>query len=392
MKIYSYGKPIGRKIGTIGEYTLYEKTLVKDVEALSETENENGDTKFNFIYGPSAGGLTESVLFNISTTGESIKNMTSNPTFKMRNLKVLNKKIESALPIIERVNGPFSAAHAIAFLSAVEDAAGIRADKNTLMSRIIEIELERIRNHLHVVARMCEAAAFGVPYNSLFYLREMTNRTIDKYAGHRYFFGANGINEIRADFSGVTNTLSCIDREAKDVYNTLLESKIFVDRLQDNGKIITADCVGPVARASGLKFDARLDSQSLPYKELNFSPIVEEGIVGDAMSRFIIRFEEIFRSMELIRKAESQLGRHNKSGSSRSITGEGIGRIESPSGDVAYLVKLNAGKIKKISMLTPSAVNLPAFQKSAVNNVFTDFHFNWESFGIWISEIAVKFV
>jgi Ni,Fe-hydrogenase III large subunit len=72
--------------------------------------------------------------------------------------------------------------------------------------------------------------------------------------------------------------------------------------------------------------------------------------------------------------------------------GEGLGRVESPSGDLTYLIKLNEGKINEISMLTPSKVNLPVFLNSTRGNVFTDFHFNWESFGIWISEIAVGFI
>ena len=376
----------------MGEYILYEKTLVADKPAQIERETEKKDIAFNFTYGPSAGGLTESILFSMLTTGESIKNTSSDPTFKMRNLKVIDKSVEDALPIIERVNGPFSASHTIAFLSAVEDAARIGTDQNTNMSRIIEIELERIRNHLHVAGRMCEAAAFGVPYNSLFYLREMTNRVIDRYAGHRYFFEANKLGWTNADFVGVTKSMTSIEKEAKDVYGSLLASKLFVDRLQDNGKVSTTECVGPVARGAGFKFDARADSQSLPYKELGFELIFEEEGEGDAMSRFIVRFEEVFRSMEIIRAAERRLRKHNKPKLNERMSGEGVGRVESASGDIAYMIKLDNAKIKRIRMLTPSAVNLPVFQNSTINNVFTDFHFNWESFGIWISEIAVKFI
>lgn len=392
MRAYSYGEPQGRRIGKLGEFTLYEKTLVKGHVPNVEGEVERSDTMFNFVYGPSAGGLTETILFNMLTTGESIKSMSSDPTFKMRSLEVIGKRIDDAVPFIERVNGPFSASHSIAFLSAVEDAQGIDVDRNTMMSRIIEMELERIRNHLHVIARMCEAAAFGVPYNSLFYLRESVNRIISQYAGHRYFFGANGVGAVNSDFGGVSKSLIVIEKEVRELYNSLLESKIFLDRLQGNGIVTDLDCIGPAARGLGLRVDARADSGSLPYGKLGFSPTVEMGLGGDAMSRFLVRCEEISQSVELIKKAETKLGSHAKAKAHGSASGEGIGRVESPSGDVAYMVKLLNGRLRKIDLLSASSANLPVFQKSTRNNVFTDFHFNWESFGIWVSEIAVRFV
>ncbi len=371
---------------------LYEKTLVKGHTQAVNTEVERNDTMFNFVYGPSAGGLTETVMFNMLTTGESIKNMSSDTSFKMRNMEVIGKKIDDVIPFIERINGPFSASHSIAFLSAVEDAEGIEVDKNVLMNRIIEIELERIRNHLHVTARMCEAAAFGVPYNSLFYLREKVNRIISQYAGHRYFFGVNKVARINSDFRGVSKSITGVERETRDIYNSLLESKIFLDRLQGNGVVTTLGCIGPAARGLGLRFDARKDSDSLPYRKLGFSPVVERELGGDAMSRLIVRFDEISKSLELIKKAEAELGSSVKPNARSRANGEGVGRVESPSGDTAYLVKLSNGRLKTIDMLSASSVNLPVFQKSTRNNVFTDFHFNWESFGIWISEIAVRFV
>lgn len=392
MRSYSFGKPSGRKIGRIGDYTLYQKTLVEQKSEPVQDTIEECSTAFNFAYGPSAGGLMEPILFNIMTTGESIRCMSSDPMFKKRSLKVLGMSIEDAIPIVERVNGAFSASHSIAFLGAVEDAMEIEIGRHVLMGRIIEMELERIRNHLHAAARMCEAASFGVPYNTLFYLRERINRIIGEYSGHRFFYGINKVGAIGASFEGVSKSLENIRSEAKDTYNSLRESKIFVDRLQANGVVRDPQCLGPVARGSGYPYDARADSDTLPYAELGFSPVVEKEGNGDAMDRFIVRLEEIFQSIEIIRDAEEKFSGHQISKPDINKKGEGIGRIESPSGDIAYHVELDDGKIKKIDMLTPSKVNLPVFMKSTQGNVFTDFHFNWESFGIWISEMAVDFV
>lgn len=392
MKSYVYGKPKGRVIGKIGDYTLYPKSLSKEKSKPVE-DIEIDNTAFKFIYGPSAGGLLESIQFSILTSGEYIKNMSADPLFKNRNLKVINKNIEDVIPIIERVNGPFSASHSIAFLSAVEDAMEIEVDNNILMGRIIELELERIRNHLHVVARTCESAAFGVPYNNLFYLREKINRIIYNYTGHRFFYGINTLKTFNKDFTGISKPLRKIGKETQDTYESLLESKIFVDRLLDNGIVTDSKCTGPVARGCGHKYDARTDSDTLPYDDIDFSPVVEDEGVGDAMNRFMVRFEEILKSIEIIENAEKKTNKHRMD-HINNINGmcEGVGRVESPSGDIAYYVEIEDMKINKINLLTSSKTNLPVFLKSTRGNVFTDFHFNWESFGIWISEIAVNFI
>lgn len=393
MRSYSYGKPSGRKIGNIGNYDLHPGTIAKKTsKSIRKTVKEN-NTAFNFVYGPSTGGLMESTQFNVLTTGESIKNISSDPLFKNRDLKVLGRNVEDVIPLIERVNGPFTASHSVAFLGAVEDAMEIEVDDNVLWERVIEIELERIRNHLHVAARMCEAAAFGVPYNTLFYLREKVNRIIKRYAGHRFFHDVNKIGTVDLNPFEVSKHLEDIKNEAKDTYSLLRESKIFVDRLLNNGIVRDSECLGPVARGCGYSYDARMDSDTLPYVELDFSPVTETEGIGDAMDRFIVRFEEIFQSMEIIQDAEKKLNEHKVNVQCRNEGNcEGVGRVESPSGDIAYLLKLDGTQINDISMLTPSKVNLPVFLESTHGNVFTDFHFNWESFGIWISEIGVDFV
>ena len=393
MRSCSYGEPAGRKIGRIGNYDLYPSRLAAGESAdVLQPAARNTAIEFHFVYGPSAGGLLEPVLFDIATPGESIAEMTSDAMFKTRRIGITGKAPDDVLLLVERINGPFAASHAVSFLGAVEDALGIEPENNVLMGRIIELELERIRNHLHVAARMCEAAAFSVPYNALFYLREQVSRIIGSYTGHRFFYGLNAVGEVRADFTGVSASLEAVRKEASELFFPLLESKIFVDRLQGNGIVRDPGGVGPVARGCGRPYDARADSSTLPYEDLGFLPLTEAG-GGDAMDRFLVRFEEIFQSADLIKTAEKRMSGTSSGRHPGEIgTGEGLGRVESPSGDLAYIVDLRGGMVQKACLLTPSAVNLPVFRRSTVGNVFTDFHFNWESFGIWISEIAVEFV
>ncbi len=241
---------------------------------------------------------------------------------------------------------------------------------------------------------MIEPAGFGVPMNFVNFLKERVSRLIGKYTGHRFFFGVNGLNSTLANFEGLYNDLLPIVGELKKLNDSLIASRIFVDRLQGNGKIRDKNSTGPVARASGYSFDARLDSVSLPYSDQGFQTIVNFN--GDSYSRFVQRIEEISQSFELIEIMEkySKIGMKfiRERDGVPDNEGRGIARIESPSGDLTYLVELENRVLSKVNILTPSEINLPRFSQSMKGGVFTDFHFNWESFGIWISELGVKIV
>jgi Ni,Fe-hydrogenase III large subunit len=58
-------------------------------------------------------------------------------------------------------------------------------------------------------------------------------------------------------------------------------------------------------------------------------------------------------------------------------------RIESPSGDLIHVVQLDEqGRIANLQVRPASLVNWIPFAKSLENNVFTDFQFAFESFGL----------
>ncbi|BDB97885.1 formate hydrogenlyase [Saccharolobus caldissimus] len=390
MKHYKWSdKGEGRKIGKIGNYCLYDKVITE--ESCEET-NLSPDAKyygaFKFVYGPSAGGLLESIKFDITTDGERILNINSIP-YKIRKIKVTGLSWEDALLKIERINAPFSASHIIAFLLAIEDAMNIEQDYQTQLKRIALLELERIRNHLFVIARLTEAASLSVPTFHLLYLIEETNRLIGKLCGHRYFFGVNYINKVNCNFEKLFKILDIV-KEFRLIFEGLLESRIFIDRLQQNGILRDRDSIGPAARAAGLEYDARLELNILPYKEIGFKIVKAED--ADAFGRFLVRGYEIIESSKILIELTDIIKDNTNTEEYKAINdeGEGLARVESPSGDLAYYVKIKEGRVTSAQLLSPSYVNLKSFMKSVKGTIFTDFQFNWESFGIWISEIGVN--
>jgi Ni,Fe-hydrogenase III large subunit len=375
-----------RLIGQLGKFCLYSDTYFEGTCPHIENEEIANSPygAFNFTYGPSAGGLFESVGIDINTFGEYIRNIKVNPNYKKREIRILDKSIEDAILYIERINAAFSASHVISFLSAIDKISESDIDSDVLNLRILQIEMERIRNNLFVIERLAESAGFQVPLYQLQYLIENVNRKIGKLFGHRYFFGVNSvrkinINDPKVDFTG-------IEREFKTIYEDIIENRIFIDRLQGNGIIKDERSIGPAARAAGFYYDARIEDEFLPYKDFDFK--ISTYNSADAFGRLIVRSEEIFESLRII----SQIKVKSKEYKIKVNDGEGIGRVESPSGDSAYFVKVNNGKVVNIDLLSPSSINIELFSKSMVKNIFTDFPFNWESFGIWISEVGVRFI
>ena len=292
MKYYKFGNKNGRYIGSNNKYDVYENRIASRIFENNEiTEKKSYEIYFN--YGPSAGGLRESVNFSIVTPGETIRDIIVNSHYKRRKIKIINDDINTALLKIERINGFHAASNAICFLLAIEDALDIdNTDSND--KRVIEMELERVRSNIDVIKGLCESAGFSVPEKQLLYLREKLTRIISDTFSHRYFFSANQINNVYGNFNKIK--LNEVYDEFNEIYNGLLESKIFMDRVQENGIVRDINSSGPAARASGYKYDARIDSKSLVYDNYNIYTVED----GDTFSRFMVRSNEILSSINII--------------------------------------------------------------------------------------------
>jgi len=390
LKHYKFGEARGRYIGPAGDIQVYSEGLVRGESGFrKERHDHEHDGQLWFDYGPSTGGMLESVGISFLTPGELISETLVDPSFKKRTLVVKGKSVEDALLTVERINGFHAASHSIAYCSAVEDALGINTDAGTRSSRIVMLEMERVRSHLEVIKRLCEPAGFGVPHSQIGYIRERMSRLISSVSGHRYFFSANSIGSAAIDSKNLLGETEAIGAEFARVYDGLLQSKIFLNRLQNNGRNEDGQhLIGPAARACNRRIDARLDSPSMDYSGAEFEvPVAEE---GDSFARFAVRSGEIMQSLSIIRniaEGPEEEGREHDTGGS----GEGAARVESPQGDLFYYVNVRDGILEDIRMLSPSMVNISSFEASMKGNIFTDFHFNWESYGIWISEAGVEF-
>jgi Ni,Fe-hydrogenase III large subunit len=370
---------------------------------------------FTFPYGPVTFGVPEAGGFKFVTYGERIVKVAPTINFKRRGIEqsIVGMKPDEALLLVERSAGNFSASYSTCFATAVEDSLRIETPEAAKWIRAVAIELERIYNHLHAFAREAEAATQSVAANQVHALKERVLRLNAKYFGHRFLFGFNEIGGVRCDLSSredreeLFSSVREIAKEFSEIVDYFLSSRIFLDRLQNTARLSKEDAlslgaVGPVARGSGIDWDDRQSYPIEPYSDI-FVPL-ETSNDGDAMGRMMVRIREVASSTVAIEELLDRLpaGKTKKGAgeknaefqstlsfstttttSSLTQSDFSLCRIESPSGDLIQIVKLDKrGRIKSLHIRPPSFANWLSFAKSLEGNVFTDFQFSFESFGL----------
>lgn len=357
---------------------------------------------FSFPYGPVSYGIPEAGGFKFITYGERIVKVIPVINFKKRGVehKVVGMKPETALLLVERSAGNFSASYSTCFATAVEDALGIQVPRSTQWVRAVALELERIYNHLNVFAREAEAATQNVAANQTNALKERVLRLNAKYFGHRYFFGLNGIGYATCDLSlaetrkELFTSVRSITKQFSTIVDYFLSSRIFLDRLQSTARLSKDDAlslgaVGPVARGSGIDWDDRIAYPIEPYGEIFVDVETDSG--ADTMARIMVRVREITSSTTVIQELLDKMPSNNeRAHSSDGLRRYGHGdsdfsfcRIESPSGDLIQVVKVdNDQRIRFLHIRPSSLVNWLPFARSLEGSVFTDFQFAFDSFGL----------
>lgn len=370
--------------------------LIKNRNSTIGTQIVNGDTVFNFRYGPVTGGVAEAGIYNIHTSGEKILSVTIDLSVKRRKIEDLMKDrtIEEALRLSERVCGNFTFSHSVAFAKSVEKISNIEIPEFVKLYRVIGLELERVYNHIYVIAELAKGAAQKVLTSHLQYIFEECLRINKYFSGTRHFTGFNKIANVgkiltTEEINKILLKIEEIEKRFKYLYEKSLESGNFLDRLHNTGiiskeKALEIGLTGPSLRASGIGEDLREFDN---YYDLIKIPVKQE---GDSLSRMEVRAEEIFISINLIKQS---LNRLTEIETIQKIDytlkdGNGFECVESPSGTICYYVAIKNNKIEYCYIVTPSLFGFQAIAESLVGQIFTDFVFTVESFGVNFADAA----
>ncbi len=345
-----------------------------------------GPGVYEIPVGPVHAGLIEPGHFRFSVAGETVLRLKVRLWFVHRGLERLfhGRPAYGAVDLAERVSGDTSVAHALAHSLAVEDALGIELPDEVHRLRALLVELERLYNHAADLGALANDTGFALANAHAQRIRERLLRLNAAVAGHRLLRGAVRPGAVVLWTLPDVTELRSIAADVAEVAELTLRNSLVYDRFAGTAVLRKEDahalgCLGYVARASGIRTDARLEHPTTVL------PVTEIGaIAGDVLARYAVRRDEFAASAELAcRLVESHSGPTEYTEIPVSIHGarSGIGIVEGWRGTIVHRVEIDpANRITRAKIVDPSWFNWPALPVTMADTIVPDFPLANKSF------------
>jgi Ni,Fe-hydrogenase III large subunit/Ni,Fe-hydrogenase III component G len=338
-----------------------------------------GPGVYEIPVGPVHAGLIEPGHFRFSVAGETVLRLKARLWFVHRGLEKLfeGRPTGGAVDLAERVSGDTSVAHALAHCLAIEDALGMELPDEVHRLRALLVELERLYNHVADLGALANDVGFALAHAHTQRIREQLLRLNAAVTGHRLLRGAirPGAVALRA-LPGAT-LLRCIAADVAEIADLTLRNTGVYDRFAGTAVLSREDadalgCMGYVARASGMRTDARLEHPTTPL------PVTEiDAAAGDVLARYTVRRDEFAASTELAcHLIESYTGpiQYAEVTPAPHAPRSGIGIVEGWRGTIVHRVEIDAAnRITRAKIVDPSWFNWPALPVAMADTIVPDF-------------------
>jgi len=345
-----------------------------------------GSGTFEIPVGPIHAGIIEPGHFRFQVAGEDVIQLEERLGYVHKGIeKIAEDKDPSALlKLANRISGDSAVSYSWCVAKALENIAQIEIPERAAFLRAIMCERERIANHLWDIAATCNDVGFSCAYFQLGRLKEIFVRNNFKYFAHRLMmdticFGGVNYDLNKHMINAMFDELKILQKELNDLYPIFAGNSSLHDRLKTTG-ILSFEMAnklgvtGYVGRASGYKYDLRVDSAYFPYDQ--FKIVVPVFSAGDVLSRVQVRSNEITNSLQLLYELLSKLpsGDIKAKLPSNIFSGESISLIEGWRGEIFVYTALNQhGTVDRFFLRDPSWFSWAALEKLIHGNIVPDF-------------------
>jgi Ni,Fe-hydrogenase III large subunit/Ni,Fe-hydrogenase III component G len=347
-----------------------------------------GDGVYEIPVGPIHAGLIEPGHFRFSVVGETILRMKARLWFLHRGLEKLfeGRHPAAGIELAERVSGDTAVGHTVAFLMAVEDAVGIEVPEHVRARRAMLLELERLHNHIADLGAIANDVGFGIAHVHAQRLRETLLRHNKALTGHRLLRGALSLGDAQLLREPDLDLVRSVAGEAADIVGITLGHPVVSDRMTGTAVLSTQQAatigaLGYVARASGLRVDARVDH---PLIDLGpgFAPVIERD--GDVRARYLVRAGETAQSPDLLSHLAGLIHGPAASSIEPGIPHgplAGLGVVEAWRGTLCHRVEIGRdGTLTRVKIVDPSWFSWPALPVALADTIVPDFPLANKSF------------
>ena len=354
-----------------------------------------GEGVHEIAVGPIHAGIIEPGHFRFSVVGEKVLRLEQRLGYTHKGTEKLftRYRVAEGHRIAGRISGDSTVAFAWAYCMAAEAAAGCAIPPRAQWLRAILLERERVANHLGDLGAIGNDAGLAVGLAQFTLLKEDWLRLNDQLFGHRFMMDCVVPGGVVGDLgrSGIDLLLAqCtrIEAEVRTLRSIYEEHAGLQDRFIFAGRVLPKlaaqlGLCGMAGRASGQAWDARADQPITPYTELNVRMATHRN--GDVAARVLVRFEEIFESIRLLREMARYLpeGPANLVFPLNGMAEAGVGWVEGWRGAVFVALETDAdGKILRCHCHDPSWQNWPVLEHAIMGNIVPDFPLINKSFNL----------
>lgn len=225
------------------------------------------------------------------------------------------KTYMQALPYFDRLDyvAPMNQEHAFAL--AVEKLLKISVPKRGQYIRVLFCEVGRVLNHILNITTFALDVGAITPALWGFEEREKGMEFYERVCGarlHANYFRPGGVAwDLPAGLlDDIEHWCDELPKFLDDLGGLLTHNRVFKQRTVDVGVVDRADALdwgfsGPMLRGSGVAWDLRKSQPYDSYEEFDFD--VPVGKTGDCYARYLIRMEEMYQSVKIMKQAIAKL-------------------------------------------------------------------------------------
>jgi len=213
--------------------------------------------------------------------------------------------------LTDRLNYCSSPLNNMGWHMTCEKLLGVQTPKRVDYLRVIVMELARIADHLICNSIMGVDAGAYTGFLYVMQFRELIYEIYEEICGARLTTNMGRIGGFERDFTPLAfekleKFLAEYPKALKEFEDMFQRNRIFMDRTMGVGGIsaeraLNYGFTGPNLRAAGVDYDVRVQTPYSSYQDFDFT--IPVGTTGDCYDRWLVREQEMWQSLSIIRQA-----------------------------------------------------------------------------------------
>ena len=284
----------------------------------SPTTGDEVITNYTINFGPqhpAAHGVLRMVM---ELDGEIVERVDPHVGLLHRGTEKLieHKTYLQALPYFDRLDYCSPLAQEYSYVLAIEKLLNLEVPIRAQYLRVLFAELTRMSNHfLNIGAHVMDVGAM-TPNLWIFELREDCMNFFERASGarmHSAWFRPGGVHQDVPE-KLLVDIGEWLDNRVPELFgdamSLVMDNRIFKQRNVDIAVVSREDAIkwgfsGPMLRAAGVPWDLRKSQPYDVYDRMDFE--VPVGTNSDCYDRFMVRVQEVYQSMKIIKQCLAEM-------------------------------------------------------------------------------------